>query len=112
MQVYNEFTENDKFCAFRIVLLHYERSFSMVKQKRKQIQKEDDDMSMIIEEIIRIQQSDSCSFIQKQQKRLYQLKAIEHRKKSGKKIQKNRIIKELQASGILDEGGNLSKNYY
>lgn len=76
------------------------------------IVKEDGDkMPVIIEEIVRIQRKDSDEFIKIQQRRLIQLKEIEQRKRDGKKVQTGRIIKELQASGILDASGNLSKIY-
>lgn len=73
--------------------------------------KDGDNMPVVIEKIIQIERSESTAFIRIQQKRLQQLREIEQRKLDGKKIQKGRIIKELQASGILDENGNLSKHY-
>ena len=66
---------------------------------------------IVIEKIIQIERSESNAFIRIQQKRIQQLREIEQRKLDGKRIQKGRIIKELQASGILDENGNLSKHY-
>lgn len=79
----------------------------------KQAQRKDgDNMPVIIEKIIQIERSESNAFIRIQQSRLQKLKEIERRKQEGKRIQKGRIIKELQASGILDENGNLSNNYY
>lgn len=75
------------------------------------IQKDGDKMPMIIDEIVRVQRKESDAFIKMQQKRLTQLREIEQRKQNGKKIQTGRIVKELQASGILDANGNLSKNY-
>ena len=79
----------------------------MKKAKRK----DGDNMPVIIEKIIQIERSESNAFIRIQQRRLQQLKEIEQRKQEGKKIQKGRIVKELQASGILDENGNLSEHY-
>lgn len=79
---------------------------------RRADRKDGDNMPMVIEKIIRIERSESNAFIRIQQKRLLQLKEIEQRKQEGKKIQKGRIVKELQASGILDENGNLSKYYF
>lgn len=75
------------------------------------IQKDGDKMSTIIDEIVRVQRKESDVFIKMQQKRLIQLREIEQRKQDGKKIQTGRIVKELQASGILDADGNLSKIY-
>ena len=78
----------------------------------KQTEREDgDNMPVVIEKIIEIERSESNAFIRIQQKRIQQLRGIEQRKLDGKRIQKGRIIKELQASGILDENGNLSKHY-
>ena len=74
--------------------------------------KDGDNMPVIIEKIIRVERSESNAFIRLQQKRLQQLKEIEQRKQEGKKVQKGRIVKELQASGILDENGNLSRHYF
>lgn len=73
--------------------------------------KDGDNMPVVIEKIIQIERSESNAFIRIQQKRIQQLREIEQRKLDGKRIQKGRIIKELQASGILDEDGNLSKHY-
>lgn len=73
--------------------------------------KDGDNMPVVIEKIIQIERSESNAFIRIQQKRIQQLREIERRKLDGKRIQKGRIIKELQASGILDENGNLSKHY-
>lgn len=73
--------------------------------------KDGDNMPVIIEKIICVEHSESIAFIRMQQKRLQQLKRIEQRKLEGKKIQKGRIVKELQAAGILDEDGNLSRHY-
>lgn len=73
--------------------------------------KDGDNMPVVIEKIIQIERSESNAFIRIQQKRIQQLREIEQRKLDGKRIQKGRIIKELQASGILDENGNLSKHY-
>lgn len=73
--------------------------------------KDGDYMPVIIEKIICVEHSESIAFIRMQQKRLQQLKQIEQRKLEGKKIQKGRIVKELQAAGILDENGNLSRHY-
>lgn len=44
-------------------------------------------------------------------KRLAQLRAIERRKKEGKRIQTKPIIEELQRAGILDENGDLAIPY-
>lgn len=73
--------------------------------------KDGDNMPVIIEKIICVEHSESITFIKMQQKRLQQLKQIEQRKLEGKKVQKGRIVKELQAAGILDEDGNLSSHY-
>ena len=73
--------------------------------------KDGDNMPVVIEKIIKIERSESNAFIRIQQKRIQQLREIEQRKLDGKRIQRGRIIKELQASGILDENGNLSKHY-
>ena len=73
--------------------------------------KDGDNMPVVIEKIIQIERSESNAFIRIQQKRIQQLREIEQRKLDGKRIQQGRIIKELQASGILDENGNLSKHY-
>lgn len=73
--------------------------------------KDGDNMPVIIEKIICVEHRENIAFIKMQQKRLQQLKQIEQRKLEGKKIQKGRIIKELQAAGILDEDGNLSSHY-
>lgn len=69
-------------------------------------------MSIIIERIIRIEHSESDTFMRLQQRRLQQLREIEQRKQEGKRIRKTRIIKELQNSGILDKNGDLSKHYF
>lgn len=74
--------------------------------------KDGDYMTTIIENIIYVEHRDDITFIKMQQRRLQQLQEIEQRKKEGKKIQKGRIVKSLQASGILDENGDLSKHYF
>ena len=79
---------------------------------KKTGRKNGDNMPVLIEKIIRIERGESNAFIRIQQKRIQQLKEIEQRKLAGRRIQKGRIIKELQASGILDENGNLSKYYF
>ena len=79
---------------------------------KKNTKEDGDIMPKIIEEIVLIQRKDSDTFIKIQRKRLAQLREIEQRKQNGKKIQRGRIVKELQASGILDAHGNLSKKYY
>ena len=79
---------------------------------RKNGHKKGDNMQMIIEEIILVEKSANNSFLKIQQKRLTQLKEIESNKQKGKRIQKSRIVKELQSSGILDSNGNLSKHYF
>lgn len=68
-------------------------------------------MPVVIEEIVHAQHMESDAFIRTQQKRLMQLKEIQQRKNNGKRVKKNRIVKELQESGILDKNGNLSKYY-
>lgn len=78
---------------------------------KKNIKKDGDKMPIIIEEIVRVQRQDSDAFIKIQQKRLIQLKEIEQRKQNGQRIQAGRIVRNLQASGILDADGNLSKKY-
>lgn len=77
----------------------------------KEAKKDSKGIAMVIEEIVRVQRQDSDAFIKIQQKRLASLKELELQKKNGKKVQTQRIIKELQASGILDASGNLSKKY-
>lgn len=83
----------------------------VVKQVKNLIQKDGDKMAAIIDEIVRVQRKESDEFIKMQKKRLIQLRKIEQRKQDGKKIRTERIVKELQASGILDADGNLSKIY-
>ena len=66
-----------------------------------------DIMPVIIERIIRFERAETDAFI----KRLAQLRAIERRKKEGKRIQTKPIIEELQRAGILDENGDLAIPY-
>lgn len=80
----------------------------VIRKKKK----DGDIMPTIIEEIVRIEHSESDAFIRLQQKRLVQLREIEEKKQQGKRIQKIRIVRELQNSGILDESGNLSEIYF
>lgn len=75
------------------------------------IGKDGKDMAVVIEKIIMVERSDTDAFIKLQQKRLRQLQAIQKRKAEGKNIKRGKIILELQASGILDESGNLAKPY-
>ncbi len=70
-----------------------------------------DIMPVIIEKIIRFERAETDAFIKHQNKRLVQLRAIERRKKEGKRIRKKPIIEELQRAGILDENGDLAVPY-
>ena len=69
------------------------------------------DMAAVIERIVEAERSDTDSFIKIQKKRLRQLQAIQRRDAEGKNIKRKSIILELQASGILDESGNLAEPY-
>ncbi len=79
-----------------------------MSKKRK---KKGDNMSAVIERIVNADRAESDAFIKVQRKRLAQLQKIEQRKLAGKKIQRKRILKELQDAGILDESGNLAFPY-
>lgn len=70
-----------------------------------------DNMPAIIDRIIKIENSETTTFIKRQEKELARLKAIEFRKKQGKRVHKKSIIKDLQSSGILDSNGNLASPY-
>lgn len=59
----------------------------------------------------KIERAETDAFIKQQNKRLAQLRAIERRKKEGKRIQTKPIIEELQRAGILDENGDLAIPY-
>ena len=73
--------------------------------------KDEEDMAVVIERIVMTERSDTDAFIKIQKKRLSQLREIQKRQAEGKNIKYKRIISELQASGILDEDGNLSEPY-
>ena len=73
--------------------------------------KDEEDVADVIERIVMTERSDTDAFIKIQKKRLSQLREIQKRQAEGKNIKYKRIISELQASGILDEDGNLSEPY-
>ena len=73
--------------------------------------KDEEDVAVVIERIVMTERSDTDAFIKIQKKRLSQLRKIQKRQAEGKNIKYKRIISELQASGILDEDGNLSEPY-
>ena len=70
-----------------------------------------DYMPVVIERIIKIEHSESNAFMEKQIKRLEQLKEIERKKMQGKTVETHQIIKELKIAGILDKKGNLASHY-
>ena len=65
-----------------------------------------------IEKILSVQNNESNAFIKLQQKKLARLKRIKQNKEQGKSIKGIKsIVFELQASGILDDEGNLARPY-
>lgn len=78
----------------------------MSKEKSK-----GDIMPVIIERIISIERAETDAFIKRQERELARLKAMEQRKKEGKKVDVKPIIAGLQKAGILDKRGNLAAPY-
>ena len=70
-----------------------------------------DIMPIIIERIIAIERAETDDFIKRQNKRLERLKAMEQRKREGKRVNTKPIIEGLQKAGILDRSGNLAAPY-
>lgn len=70
-----------------------------------------DIMPVIIERIITIERAETDAFIKKQNKRLERLRAMERKKREGKRVNTKPIIEGLQKAGILDQHGNLASPY-
>ena len=64
-----------------------------------------------IEKIISENRKESDAFIKIQQKRIEQLRSIQKKPPQDREEDRKKIIKELQASGILDKNGKLAKPY-
>ncbi len=70
-----------------------------------------DIMPVIIERIITIERAETDAFIKRQNKRLERLRAMEQRKREGKRVNTKPIVEGLQRAGILDKHGNLAAPY-
>ena len=70
-----------------------------------------DIMPVIIERIITIERAETDAFIKRQNKRLERLRAMERKKREGKRVNTKPIIEGLQKAGILDKHGNLASPY-
>lgn len=68
-------------------------------------------MTAVIERIISVERADTDAFIKRQNERLKKLKAMEQRKKNGKRVNTKPIIEGLQRAGILDKNGDLAYPY-
>lgn len=68
-------------------------------------------MSVIIERIITIERAETDAFIKKQNRRLERLRAMERKKREGKRVNTKPIAEGLQRAGILDKHGNLAAPY-
>ena len=70
-----------------------------------------DIMPIVIERIISIERAETDAFMKRQNKRLERLRAMEQRKRDGKRVDTKPIIEGLQKAGILDKHGNLAAPY-
>lgn len=70
-----------------------------------------DIMPIVIERIISIERAETDAFMKRQNKRLERLRAMEQRKRDGKRVNTKPIIEGLQKAGILDKHGNLAAPY-
>ena len=70
-----------------------------------------DIMPVVIERIISIERAETDAFMKRQKKELIRLQTIEQRKREGKRVNTQPIIKSLQKAGILDKNGNLAFPY-
>lgn len=70
-----------------------------------------DIMPIVIERIISIERAETDAFMKRQNKRLERLRAMEQRKRDGKRVDTKPIIEGLQKAGILDKHGNLASPY-
>ena len=68
-------------------------------------------MTAVIERIISVERADTDAFIKRQNERLKKLKAMEQRKKNGKRVNTKPIVEGLQRAGILDKNGDLAHPY-
>lgn len=68
-------------------------------------------MTAVIERIISVERADTDAFIKRQNERLKKLKAMEQRKKNGKRVNTKPIVEGLQRAGILDKNGDLAYPY-
>lgn len=68
-------------------------------------------MTAVIERIISVERADTDAFIKRQNERLKKLRAMEQRKKNGKRVNTKPIVEGLQRAGILDKNGDLAYPY-